>query len=266
MNMAWKTLTGKFDTNHEGIETLINKAASSQWSIRDILWSAYSPVLAAIDSSPAIAPLRDLISQAYYAELATIEVCSQLMQSDIGLQAKRFIATQITDEARHAEAYGNYLEKLGGPITIHPKMNEIFSSVIKDNELPDLAKVIAINILLEGEALNQQGKRGKAIPCPIFDQINRLILIDEARHHAFGKMFVPMLAKKHSLQELSEVGFWCKDVWANWTLANAGRYEQAGAEQFKVLEDEIQKRWPVYENELSKMGIIFESEEEVCLQ
>ncbi len=262
MSLAWKTVVGSEDTHIAGLEGIINKAAGGQWTLNDIPWDAGSPVFNAANG-----PLRDLISQAYYAELATIEACSQLMQSDIGLQAKRFIATQIADEARHAQAYHTYLEKLGGVIQIHPKMNEIFISVLKDKNLPDLCKVIAVNILLEGEALNQQGKRSKVIPCPVFEQINRLILIDEARHHAFGKMFAPILAKKHTEDELRAIGIWCKEIWSNWVLANKGRYEGADAQQFKILEDEINGRWPIYENELKKMGIIFDSQEEVlCYQ
>ncbi len=256
MELAWKTLVGKDDVLFNGIETLVSKAGLNQWDLKDIPWEAESPVLKA----PNTGPLRDLISQAYYAELATIEVCSQLMQSDIGLQSKRFIATQIADEARHAQAYHDYLEKIGGLVPIHPKMNEIFHSVIKAENLPDLCKVVAVNILLEGEALNQQGKRSKVIPCPIFAEINRNILIDEARHHAFGKMFAPMLAKKHTKDELESIGIWCQGIWENWILANKGRYEAEEAQHFKVLEDEIKNRWPVYEAELEKIGIIFNKE------
>lgn len=185
------------------IELLIAKAEAQQWAIATALdWSL--PVIV----PPGVSPddYIDMVSQLYHAEIVTIDLCARLIREVPDFQARRFLCTQLADEARHARAYALYIEKLGTLRPINGRLAAIFA---KADEWSGsyCGLIVALNVLLEGEAINQQAKRIKTSPCPLFRALNSQIMRDESRHSAFGHLYMkeklPALAPGERAQILA---------------------------------------------------------------
>jgi hypothetical protein len=142
------------------IEMLIKKAYEGQWYPDDkIDWELPITLPIGLESLE----YRDMVSQLYYTEIYTVNLCQKMYQSMKNFQFGHFLATQLLDEMRHADIYKNYAAKVGGLVPIHPQMERMFNEVYAWDGHP-LAQVLAINVFLEGEALNQQKKRIDTLP------------------------------------------------------------------------------------------------------
>ena len=77
-------------------------------------------------------------------------------------------------------------------------------------------------MVLEGEAVKLQQELGEMFPCPLSRPINERISHDEARHVAFGKIY---LHDKHGAPLFDEriaVYRWAKELWHVCADANDG--------------------------------------------
>ena len=135
-----------------------------------------------------------------------------------------------------------YLEKLGEIAPMNSALKSVFEAGFNsDRSYHSL--VVALNIVMEGEALNQQHKRIETLPCPLFAQINKAIVRDESRHAAFGKIYMREKVKELSRDEKSEIFEWIKTLWFLWNKANQGRYTIEGSEILQTKSDELDDRW-----------------------
>ena len=143
-------------------------------------------------SRPPFVPKRlyaAIISQFLHGELATAELCRRLISAIDDPVARRFLRTQVADETRHAEAYERYLAHFGG---VRP-MDANFRRAVEEALAwpgPPQARLLGFHVLLEGEALRTLADFQASWPCPVFARMNALISRDEARHVAFGKLFL----------------------------------------------------------------------------
>lgn len=232
------------------LERLIAKATTAQWSIDHIDWSP-EPVL------PAGLPHRiyvDMVSQLYHAELAALDVLARLDRELPEAQARRFVATQIADEQRHAAVYRRYLERLGDIAPVNTKLDAIFRFA-RDTALPAFALVVALNIVMEHEALQQQQKRIDTLPCPLFGVVNRAIVADESRHAGFGVVYLADALPRASHADRLAVAGWVKQLWAMWCDANEGRYAAEGAELLRLERIALAERWTVLAERLERLGL-----------
>ncbi|MEO8701889.1 MAG: ferritin-like domain-containing protein [Kofleriaceae bacterium] len=237
------------------LERLIAKATAAPWSMNTIAW-ATEPVL------PAALPERiyvDMVSQLYHSELAALELLDRLVVELPEDQARRFLATQIADEHRHAAVYRRYLERLGELAPIDPGLAAIFAFA-RQAQLPAFAGVVALNIVMEHEALEQQQKRIDSLPCPLFGAINRAIVADESRHAGFGVVYLADALPRASQDDRLAVAAWVRELWAMWCKANEGRYAAAGAEVLRLERAHLGERWKILARRLATLGLATESE------
>src|SRR3990167_6689290 len=97
------------ELNMERLRQLISIAYKSQWSPdEEINWDEDIIVPPNISKFTYV----DMVSQLYYAEEATIRLLGEMIIKVPDLQAKQYLCTQAIDEARHADVYRRYLEKL----------------------------------------------------------------------------------------------------------------------------------------------------------
>lgn len=73
--------------------------------------------------------------------------------------------------------------------------------------------MLAFHVLLEGDSIDMQSDVERWMPCPLFAQIARTIAVDEARHVAFGKIWLPMRLRGMSDEEHAEMYLWLKGLW-----------------------------------------------------
>lgn len=234
------------------ISRLSALSRDGQWDLSELPWQS-EPIL------PEGVPgdmYRDLVSQLYHAELFTIAVCERLHDALPIAEAQEFLRWQIIDERRHAEAYRRYAELCGGLTGPNGALAEVFHMALAWKGTP-VALALCANVLLEGEALNQQQKRIDTLPCPLFKRINQRIIQDESRHHGFGMVLLEAAFPQVSVEERQTVAQWARGLWQGWERANKGRYESgaAGAAGLRTDSSELQARWAQVQSKLQARGI-----------
>jgi hypothetical protein len=165
-----------------------------------------------------------LISQFYHGERATLRLCRRLLERIGDSNARRCLAVQIIDEERHARVYRAYLERLGDIAEPEPTVADVYRQALAWTGPPE-AMVAAFNIVLEGEALRTLDDFGGWLPCPWFKRINARVSRDEARHFAFGQIYLRAALPRLGRDQRLEIHGWLKTLWdAVGNAALAGFY------------------------------------------
>jgi len=126
-----------------------------------------------------------------YGEHGAMLVCSQLVETVSGTDAKFFQATQVVDEARHTEVIDRYLrDKLGG-LTYPMPQNErdLFDTILGDSRW--YVKTIALQLVAETFAVALFRMLAETSKDELLREICRNILRDESRHMGFGMLSLP---------------------------------------------------------------------------
>jgi 1,2-phenylacetyl-CoA epoxidase catalytic subunit len=233
------------------LEELILKSHNGQWSVDTRIDWSQAPVVPEGMSSALYA---DMVSQLYYAEEAALQLCARLIRELPELQAKLYVCAQAADEARHAQAYRMYAERLGGLAPITADMKAIFEDGLAWDG-PAWGLVAAMNIVLEREALAQQKRRIKQLPCPLFRAINQAIIVDESRHCRFGYLYLKNVVPHASAAERAAVLGWLTALWKRWCNSHVHRYTIAGAEVLHLRQDELAHSWRARLRLFDKLGL-----------
>ncbi|MFE2044372.1 ferritin-like domain-containing protein [Streptomyces sp. NPDC059477] len=126
-------------------------------------------------------------SQFLHGEQGAMVCAARIVQSAPDLDAKFFSATQVMDEARHAEIYGRFLhEKIGLVHPVNDNLRTLLGDTLRDSrwDMPYLG----MQVLIEGLALAAFGMIRDTTDKPLPQQILAYVMQDEARHVAFGRM------------------------------------------------------------------------------
>lgn len=188
---------------------LAAKGAQAQWSAADAVnWTDDIAL-------PAWLPRKfyaAILSQIYYGERAASRMCQRILDDIRDPLARHCMELQLIDEERHAEVYLAYLEGIGGLEPIEPLLAAAYEEALSWSG-PPLAMVAAFNIVLDGEALYILDDLGSWLPCPRFRRINAPIRRDEARHLAFGKLYLKSTAGALSPEQRLDIYRWLKGLW-----------------------------------------------------
>ena len=126
-------------------------------------------------------------SQFLHGEQGAMICASRITESVPDLDAKFYAATQVMDEARHAETYARFLQdKVGLLYPINPHLKKLLAQTLSDSrwDMPYLG----MQVLIEGVALAAFGMLRDLTPEALPKQILAYIMQDEARHVAFGRL------------------------------------------------------------------------------
>jgi len=129
------------------------------------------------------------LSQFLHGEQGALMTAAALTHAVPDYEGKLYAATQTMDEARHVEVYDRYIKKIA---LIYP-MNDTLKGLIDATLSADHWVKIAIgmNMVVEGLALGAFHNMRKATSCELLRSIIEGVLRDEARHVAFGNLYVP---------------------------------------------------------------------------
>ena len=154
------------------------------------------------DRRPRVPPwltrrfFRHIVSQLYHGERASHAVCTRLIREIDDLRAQRFLEKQIADEHRHAALYRDYLNDLGGVSAIDPGLARAQDAIAAWTGTWH-GPMVAVNTVLESEAVRTLQSAPRLFACPRLAAINRGIVRDEARHLAFGRLFFARTPAHH---------------------------------------------------------------------
>lgn len=200
------------------------------------------------------------ISQLYYGELATIEMCQRLLGDIDDRMARRFIQTQIADERRHVGYYEKYLARVGDIGAIEEGVDMAYRGALAWPGSYHGA-IVAFHVILEGEGLRIQRLYGEWFRCPLFQQLNALIARDEGRHVAFGRHFLKESLDALPLEERLAIFRWIKALWFD--CAAAIRAEMPPTVSLLVGRAWAENRWQRQRRTLTNIGLIRRDEDHV---
>ena len=152
------------------------------------------------------------VSQFHFGEIATARMCTDIRVRIASPAARDCLAAQAEDEQRHARIYGRYLEKLGGPDAGRPAIESLYDKAASWRGAPE-GTILACHILFEGESLQLQNAIGTWMPCPLFKDISAIIAKDEARHVAFGRIYLREALPHVPRLERLALFHWIRQLW-----------------------------------------------------
>jgi hypothetical protein len=142
-------------------------------------------------------------SQFLHGEQGAMICAARIAEAVSDLDAKFYAATQVMDEARHAEAYARFLrEKVGLLYPINPHLKSLLDQTLSDSrwDMPYLG----MQVLIEGVALAAFGLLRDLTPVALPKQILAYVMQDEARHVAFGRIVLRDYYRQLTRAELAE--------------------------------------------------------------
>lgn len=126
-------------------------------------------------------------SQFLHGEQGAAICSARLVEAVPDLDAKFYAATQVMDEARHAETYARFLQdKVGLVYPVNQHLQALLNDTLTDSrwDMPYLG----MQVLIEGVALAAFGLLRESSTSPLPKQILSYVMQDEARHVAFGRL------------------------------------------------------------------------------
>lgn len=236
------------DENNHRLRALRNKARQEQWRLHDgIDWSIAPKEPGFLMRRFAGRAVGALIA----GEQATAGACDFLISRLPPGTARDCLEMQAIDEERHAQAYADYLERIG----IDPVPNDKVSIAI-DQLMnwsgPPAGLIFAVHIVLESEALGVQQDLAGDIDCPLFHALNQRVTQDEARHVAFGKLIACRAAAELSEQERRQTVAEIRLIWTSCVKALA-------AENFvlwQALSAFADRRWNRQLETMDRFGLL----------
>jgi hypothetical protein len=198
----------------------------------------------------------NILADLCYGEWATAEACQRMAGLLPEPEAQACLLRQRDDELAHAEIYQRYLQRLGVGVKVKPSpgLSEIYQRCLSWSGNP-LALVLAFDVVLEGEALRLQRFFARRLPCPLFRQINRAILVDEARHVAFGRLYGTMGITALPAGERRALAKWLKTLWWDCARTIRSRNLGPGGWVLRAWHPPLDASWRAQSERLAAMGL-----------
>jgi len=205
--------------NIDKLQDLYSKAKLDQWNAEtDIDWDIpidpskelVDPAQNPFSSSPFFKKLSKtqqeefnannaawLLSQFLHGEQGALMVAAELVDAVPDYEGKLYAATQVMDEARHVEVFEKYIRKLSKVYPIEPFLKALIDETLTASLWQ--SKCVGMQMVIEGLALGSFINMRNATQDPLLKQVLGYVIKDEARHVAFGNVYV-----KDSFKDISK--------------------------------------------------------------
>ena len=204
------------------------------------------------------------VSQFQHGELATARMC-RAIRDDVGSAAARaFLETQHLDERRHARIYGRYLGKLGGAVTPSAVLENCYEQALAWQG-PSQAIMLAFHVILEGESIRLQKSVDTWMTCPLFKEISAVIARDEARHVAFGKIYLRETLPELPRRQRLAIYLWLRDLWLSGATAVINRIMPMGLLGQRTVRGFMASGWQERLRDLGRAGLLSDEERPLFL-
>lgn len=238
------------------MKRLLESARRAQWSVEtDIDWD-----------QPIAFPLWfrrstyiKVVSQFYHGEMIIQRLCRRLIAELADPEAQELVRMQLTDEVRHASAFERYLRRIGDLAPVEEALQAALEQSLAWKGSPH-ALIAAFHVVFEGGASALLQQLNSRFPCPLLRQINAKVLADEARHIAFGKLYLRRHLAELSDDERLEIYRWLKAVWREPAETARRRYSLPVAMATRLGRNWLSDGWERQGHILVDIGLIGESE------
>lgn len=144
-----------------------------------------------------------MYSQFLHAEQFALLGVGKISQTVPELDAKLYAATQLMDEARHAEAFSRCIaSRIGVRYPISASLGSLFDQIMREPRW-DFA-CIAGHVVIENMGLAAFGQQRDQLTDPFAQAFSAYVAQDEARHVAFGRVLLRNYYPELSAAELAE--------------------------------------------------------------
>ncbi len=144
-----------------------------------------------------------ILSQLLHGEQGALMVAGELVAAVPDVEAKLYAASQAMDEARHVEVFGRYLRKLDKIYPVQKAVKSILTDIMTTPYWQ--AKTVGMQVILEGLALGTFINVRASTACELLRQLLGYVTRDEARHVAFGNVYLTTSIARMSPEERAEV-------------------------------------------------------------
>lgn len=202
---------------------------------------------------PPRATIR-IVSQVMHGERIAKQLCDDLLANLTHPIAREFLRHQRADETRHVAAYEKYLQRLGDISPIGTAMQ-----IVENGALTapggDMGRMVICHLILESEAIRLHDELADLIACPLLESINNQVGPDEARHVAFGKLFIKSQIENIDPDTRIAIGDHAKRVWRSAALAIFA--ETVGTRLIPkwLVEDRLERAWPRHQAALNELSL-----------
>jgi len=128
------------------------------------------------------------------ALICTAKIVTQVPDMD----SKFYASTQVIDEARHVESYKRLLEKFAIVYPMTKPLQDLIEQTLRDSRW-DMT-YLGMQVVIEGLALASFAQIRDNAQNPLAAAVNAYVMLDEARHVAFGRLalrdFYPKISEK----------------------------------------------------------------------
>ncbi len=247
---------GPRDPDFDGaVEALIWKGRPADAEARAIDWSL-SPVRPRWATGRAYV---EAVSQLLHAERTVRDACSRLAAALPEPAAVRFVASQTRDEARHAGMFARYLARLGDIAPMDEALAASLEEALEWHESVP-AMMVAFNVVLEGEAVHLLGAATRAFPCPLLRRIATTVGRDEARHVAFGRLYLSRVLALLGPEERRAIYLDVEVLWRAVARPSASD-GRGGAILRRAWRGYMAARWRTHCRTFERIGLIRPGEE-----
>ena len=129
-----------------------------------------------------------ILSQLLHGEQGALMVAGALVAAVPDYEAKLYVASQAMDEARHVEVFGRYIRKLDKIYPVQPTLKSILVAIMEAKHWQ--SKTVGMQVILEGLALGTFINVRAATGCDLLREMLGYVIKDEARHVAFGNIYL----------------------------------------------------------------------------
>jgi hypothetical protein len=174
-----------------------------------------------------------ILSQLLHGEQGALMVAGELVAAVPDYEAKLYVASQAMDEARHVEVFGRYIRKLDKIYPAQPVLKAILKAIMETPHWQ--AKTVGMQVILEGLALGTFINVRAATGCDLLRELLTYITKDEARHVAFGNLYLTTAIADMHPDDRAEVEDFALDATRKIVAMRRGMEGFAGFDQ--VLRD-----------------------------
>jgi hypothetical protein len=129
-----------------------------------------------------------ILSQILHGEQGAMMVAAELVASVPDYEAKLYSASQGMDEARHVEVFSRYLRKLDKIYTITGPLKALLARIMETEHWQ--SKTVGMQVIQEGLALGTFINVRASTGCDLLRELLTYVTKDEARHVAFGNLYL----------------------------------------------------------------------------
>jgi len=240
------------------VQALLEKSIAGQWSLdNDIDWDLPIKVPVWIKRQT----YAKLISQFYHGERLTQKLCHALIDRVARPEDLAFVRMQLADEIRHAEVYQKYIETFHDILPVSEELEHALERSLEWSGSP-LGLIASVHVVFEGGTLSLLENLSKSFPCPLFRQMNSLIMPDEARHFAFGMQHIKSEVPGLSADERLELYRFVSSIWVECAERARKRQRLPALLATRLSSNWLRESWERQRQLLIKFGLVtqFESD------